>query len=98
MRAAGVMRAAILWPLDRKSTRLNSSHPSISYAVFCLKKKKIPPPRRPHPLPHTTVLAVPAAPTTDLERQRRYLAQHPTRTPPHAPFHPAPPRRPIRPH
>src|SRR5690348_17542163 len=26
--------------LDRKSTRLNSSHPSISYAVFCLKKKK----------------------------------------------------------
>src|SRR6267154_5252316 len=33
------------WPLrrltrDRKSTRLNSSHPSISYAVFCLKKKK----------------------------------------------------------
>src|SRR5690348_18052202 len=25
--------------LDRKSTRLNSSHPSISYAVFCLKKK-----------------------------------------------------------
>src|SRR5699024_11351836 len=26
-------------PLDRKSTRLNSSHVSISYAVFCLKKK-----------------------------------------------------------
>src|SRR5690348_17402163 len=26
--------------IDRKSTRLNSSHPSISYAVFCLKKKK----------------------------------------------------------
>src|SRR5438876_6788607 len=26
--------------VDRKSTRLNSSHPSISYAVFCLKKKK----------------------------------------------------------
>src|SRR5690348_17396813 len=26
---------------DRKSTRLNSSHPSISYAVFCLKKKKL---------------------------------------------------------
>src|SRR5690348_17415170 len=31
-----VMRSAE----DRKSTRLNSSHPSISYAVFCLKKKK----------------------------------------------------------
>src|SRR5689334_24452385 len=29
---------------DRKSTRLNSSHSSISYAVFCLKKKKL---RRP---------------------------------------------------
>src|SRR4051812_49584629 len=28
--------------LDRKSTRLNSSHMSISYAVFCLKKKKRP--------------------------------------------------------
>src|SRR5438477_5710151 len=27
-------------PTDRKSTRLNSSHMSISYAVFCLKKKK----------------------------------------------------------
>src|SRR5689334_24194338 len=27
--------------LDRKSTRLNSSHSSISYAVFCLKKKKV---------------------------------------------------------
>src|SRR5438128_11935628 len=27
-------------PSDRKSTRLNSSHGSISYAVFCLKKKK----------------------------------------------------------
>src|SRR3712207_9491143 len=27
--------------IDRKSTRLNSSHANISYAVFCLKKKKI---------------------------------------------------------
>src|SRR5690349_21943532 len=27
------------WRLDRKSTRLNSSHVEISYAVFCLKKK-----------------------------------------------------------
>src|SRR3712207_7225916 len=27
--------------VDRKSTRLNSSHANISYAVFCLKKKKI---------------------------------------------------------
>src|SRR2546430_6569143 len=28
------------WVRDRKSTRLNSSHSQISYAVFCLKKKK----------------------------------------------------------
>src|ERR1035441_4001246 len=38
---------------DRKSTRLNSSHLGISYAVFCLKKKKSIPPRLqtlPHPL------------------------------------------------
>src|SRR3712207_7538907 len=28
------------WGRDRKSTRLNSSHANISYAVFCLKKKK----------------------------------------------------------
>src|SRR2546430_7207198 len=33
-------RALISWR-DRKSTRLNSSHSQISYAVFCLKKKKI---------------------------------------------------------
>src|SRR3712207_7723562 len=32
--------------LDRKSTRLNSSHANISYAVFCLKKKKLVPSRR----------------------------------------------------
>src|SRR2546430_9819554 len=30
--------------VDRKSTRLNSSHSQISYAVFCLKKKMNPPP------------------------------------------------------
>src|SRR5256886_10946153 len=33
--------AARLGTRDRKSTRLNSSHSQISYAVFCLKKKKI---------------------------------------------------------
>src|SRR5438105_8587617 len=33
-------RAHISQKLDRKSTRLNSSHEWISYAVFCLKKKK----------------------------------------------------------
>src|SRR5262245_65063119 len=39
----GTMRARITLSfvaLDRKSTRLNSSHLGISYAVFCLKKKK----------------------------------------------------------
>src|SRR2546427_7875916 len=30
----------VTWMIDRKSTRLNSSHSQISYAVFCLKKKK----------------------------------------------------------
>src|SRR5256885_8519088 len=34
-------RQALLDETDRKSTRLNSSHLVISYAVFCLKKKKI---------------------------------------------------------
>src|SRR2546430_17445901 len=34
------MLTGILVPTDRKSTRLNSSHSQISYAVFCLKKKK----------------------------------------------------------
>src|SRR5690348_17939071 len=34
------LRSANVSTQDRKSTRLNSSHPSISYAVFCLKKKK----------------------------------------------------------
>src|SRR5690348_18018888 len=41
----GAQGALAMWGIprpgrqDRKSTRLNSSHPSISYAVFCLKKK-----------------------------------------------------------
>src|SRR5438132_8123810 len=34
-------RAAVVSISDRKSTRLNSSHTVISYAVFCLKKKKL---------------------------------------------------------
>src|SRR5258708_12556575 len=54
---------------DRKSTRLNSSHQIISYAVFCLKKKKPtpptpPPPPPPPPLhpPHPTPPPTPPAP------------------------------------
>src|SRR2546430_12349324 len=46
-------RAAAARPssTDRKSTRLNSSHSQISYAVFCLKKKKILTPYDPAPSP-----------------------------------------------
>src|SRR3712207_6944341 len=41
LRAQGLFRAiGISINRDRKSTRLNSSHANISYAVFCLKKKK----------------------------------------------------------
>src|SRR5262245_65302047 len=41
MRAAGLpVPDGVVPQLDRKSTRLNSSHLGISYAVFCLKKKK----------------------------------------------------------
>src|SRR3712207_7548944 len=36
----GLRLAALLRAQDRKSTRLNSSHANISYAVFCLKKTK----------------------------------------------------------
>src|SRR5256885_5153052 len=38
--AFGVSNYLVTWRKDRKSTRLNSSHLVISYAVFCLKKKK----------------------------------------------------------
>src|SRR3712207_7224501 len=38
--AALALGSTALVLLDRKSTRLNSSHANISYAVFCLKKKK----------------------------------------------------------
>src|SRR3712207_8825495 len=37
---AQVLRDVLQPTVDRKSTRLNSSHANISYAVFCLKKKK----------------------------------------------------------
>src|SRR5438067_8789217 len=40
-RCAGNALAGSLQRRDRKSTRLNSSHVSISYAVFCLKKKTL---------------------------------------------------------
>src|SRR3712207_6940750 len=37
----GEIGATFLRGVDRKSTRLNSSHANISYAVFCLKKKQM---------------------------------------------------------
>src|SRR3712207_7040866 len=40
-RVLDAYRLTLVPQLDRKSTRLNSSHANISYAVFCLKKKKI---------------------------------------------------------
>src|SRR2546429_5231360 len=46
------------WERDRKSTRLNSSHGYISYAVFCLKKKKI-------------VAAVPSPPSSAFRTELR---------------------------
>src|SRR3712207_8700763 len=38
--STGLLFTIAVWSADRKSTRLNSSHANISYAVFCLKKKK----------------------------------------------------------
>src|SRR5687768_18175855 len=51
-----VIASAAACPPDRKSTRLNSSHGYISYAVFCLKKKRLGVPVRPRRRhPHTRV-------------------------------------------
>src|SRR2546430_8558898 len=57
-RAMGADRLAVR---DRKSTRLNSSHSQISYAVFCLKKKKetLPSPRHSQ-RPRTLTLSAPS--------------------------------------
>src|SRR5437763_7042128 len=50
---SAVTTVPFLIRVDRKSTRLNSSHRCISYAVFCLKKKKL---LENHPLQHSTLL------------------------------------------
>src|SRR2546430_7468204 len=68
---------------DRKSTRLNSSHSQISYAVFCLKKKK----NQHHPfLPHHAirVLSTYHAPVEHLATIRP-LPAHSLPTPPTLP-------------
>src|SRR5689334_23868726 len=54
-RRPGRARSAETAGGDRKSTRLNSSHSSISYAVFCLKKKKL---STHFPLPSVPVTAL----------------------------------------
>src|SRR5258708_19795074 len=59
-RANGVEAQLDVTALDRKSTRLNSSHQIISYAVFCLKKKKRPHSSTPHP--HLNRPAIPPPP------------------------------------
>src|SRR2546428_864553 len=51
-RVAARLDGAAFSHADRKSTRLNSSHDQISYAVFCLKKKKTP--GRPHRMLRST--------------------------------------------
>src|SRR5256885_2391385 len=50
--------------LDRKSTRLNSSHLVISYAVFCLKKKQTPSHTNPSPEPTPPATAPSSYPPT----------------------------------
>src|SRR3989337_3966781 len=64
-RAAGPGRRRPVGPLgslqDRKSTRLNSSHGSISYAVFCLKKTRKTYQDR-QPPPHTPTPEMPTQP------------------------------------
>src|SRR5258708_21300662 len=56
---------------DRKSTRLNSSHQIISYAVFCLKKKMLYLQYRGHPQPPTL--------QPSLARHSRHLVELPAR-------------------
>src|SRR5438270_6028547 len=55
---------------DRKSTRLNSSHSQISYAVFCLKKKKTSSKPHPQPLPRCYVSVA----VSSVSVRRGYLA------------------------
>src|SRR5256885_10501558 len=73
--------------LDRKSTRLNSSHLVISYAVFCLKKKTLPP----HPPRHLiTTHQLPVPPTLPRDRSISYISPRL-----HTPLSPPTSRRPT---
>src|SRR3954467_6069581 len=80
--------------LDRKSTRLNSSHTIISYAVFCLKKNK------PTPRPFDVVVDQFPPPTCSPRRSPGKRPQpaivfYKAHRPPH--LHPLPPPRPFAP-
>src|SRR3989449_3776244 len=70
-RARAEARASPPTP-DRKSTRLNSSHGYISYAVFCLKKKKIIPK---HTTVHNTISKTPRC-ITDPTPKRCEIIEH----------------------
>src|SRR5437763_10514744 len=65
--AEKVFEAALDDLLDRKSTRLNSSHRCISYAVFCLKKKKV---TGAGERPHSRLLNTIANPVARVQRAR----------------------------
>src|SRR5258708_13951110 len=66
--------------LDRKSTRLNSGHQIISYAVFCLKKKNQP--AQP-PLRAVSPVRLPLAPAAPPPPHRRHARGHTRGTVPH---------------
>src|SRR2546430_6015475 len=85
-------QGAHLQRLDRKSTRLNSSHSQISYAVFCLKKKKNPERTRPSTPPRPPSWRPPMTSPTPVAARRTATATTPPT--PHAPLPhaPSPPR------
>src|SRR5690554_4147645 len=75
--------------LDRKSTRLNSSHVRISYAVFCLKKKTQTTDQAMLPLIHSSPSGLPvqpiisrSGPSTNWKRPRHPIYQEPLPPPP----------------
>src|SRR2546430_13756203 len=76
-------RVVTSWPaekfcvIDRKSTRLNSSHSQISYAVFCLKKKRSIPSSRIYPFAYFSN-------TNDIYVLQRVRVDHPHLTSIHA--------------
>src|SRR2546427_888831 len=69
--AESIAREPPAMETDRKSTRLNSSHSQISYAVFCLKKK--------NKRPNSTLSQIPN-PVFSIKRQRQSMRQLPNRT------------------